>query len=165
MKSHSLIILLLFLICVFVSGCRTKEHYELTPPGNDWVYYKEFQLQNMDQLKYWQDSQNIRLQSGVIQLFPASNSYIKRFIGYGVGTGDPAELQWSKEESGNYRFSPDSAWLLFSNDRDTGYYFQGYMSGGIYHQSRVEQQDSLWYSDLVVAMGVTGKFIYYLKPR
>jgi len=165
MKNPNLIsILMVILTCVFVTGCQTKEHYELYPPGDDWVYYRVFELQNMDQLKYWQNSQNIRLQSGVIHLYPDNNTYIKKFIGAGVEPGYPAEVKWSIEESGKFIFSPDSAFLLFSNDRDTAFYFPGYISGGIYHQPRMEQQDSLWYSDFTVAMGVSGKFIYFLKP-
>ena len=160
--SHRLIILKIAIPCALLTGCSSKEHVELYPPGNDNVIYVEYRLQNMDQLKYFQDWQLIRLQSGTVQLYPGSSTYIKKFIGTPV-PGDPSEERWAVEESGSYLFSPDSAYLLFSNDHDTALYFRGYSLDGIYYPPRIEQYESLWYSDFVVTMGVSGKFIYILK--
>lgn len=145
-----------------LTGCESKEYHELSPPGNEEVVKVEYQLQNMLELKYWQNNQMIRLQSGVIQLYPASSTYIKKFLGTPVN-GDPTLERWSVEESGNYHFSTDSAFLFFSNDHDTAFYSKGYTVNGIWYPPQIQQNDSLWYSDFVVTMGVTGKFIYMLK--
>ena len=163
-KSHLLIIIPLIFLLVFLISCQREDPSELNVPGDDWILYMTFQLQNIDSVRYWGDSDKIRLLSGVIMLNPDNRTYLKKFIGTSVEASDPAEVKWSREESGKYTFSIDSTYILFSNDPNTVFYFPGGWSSGIYHQPRLEQHDSLWYSNSSSSMGISGRFIYSDQP-
>jgi hypothetical protein len=165
MIKHNLFILLPFIwVLLFLVSCQTEKQPELTAPANDWITYETFDLQNIDSVRYWGDSDKIRLQSGVIMLNPDNHTYLKKFNGTGNEAIDPAQMKWSKEEPGKYTYSLDSTYLLFSNEPCTVYYFPAYWSSGIYHQPRLEQYDSVWYSISFYSMGVSGRFVYSLKP-
>jgi hypothetical protein len=154
------------LICllVFLVSCQKEDPPGLSVPGDDWIIFITFELQNIDSARYWGDSDKIRLQSGIIMLNPDNGTYFKKFIGTITESLDPAEIKWSKEESGKYIFSIDSTYILFSNDPYTVFYFRGYWSSGIYHQPRMEKHDSIWYSNFNFSMGISGRFEYSGKP-
>jgi hypothetical protein len=149
---------------VFLVSCRKENRPESGVPADDWIRYITFDLQNIDSVRYWGDSEKIRLQSGAIMLNPDNHTYQKKFIGTSVEGLDPAETKWSKEESGKYTFSTDSTAVFFSNDAHPLFYFHGYWSNGIYHQPRLDQHDSVWYSISFFSMGVSGRFVYSEKP-
>ena len=147
-------------ISSLLTGCQSEDHYELNAPGDDWIDYLEFQLQGIESPRYWGDSEKIRLLSGVIMLNRENGTYIKKFLGTSIENQDPEEVKWSKEESDKYAFSADSTYIIFSNDPDTVYYFPASWSTGNYHHARLEQYDSVWYSNPWFSMGVSGKYIY-----
>ena len=154
------------LICFFffLTGCQKENQTEFNGPDDYWIKYTTFELQNIDSVRYWGDSEKIRLQSAVIMLNPDNHTYYKTVTGTGDEALDPAQLKWSKEESGKYSFSIDSMFVFFSNDPHSLFYFPGYRSSGIYHPPRLEQHDSIWYSISLFSMGVSGRFIYSQKP-
>jgi hypothetical protein len=165
MKNRYPSILITF-ICflIFLVSCQTEDLPVLNVPEDEWIIYKTFEFQNIDSARYWGDSDKMRLQSGVIMLRPANQTYLKRFIGTGDQAMDPAQMKWSKEESGKYTYSLDSTRILFSNDPHVVYYFPGQWNNGIYHSQRLEQYDSIWYSISFFSMGISGRFIYSAKP-
>ena len=158
-------LLLIPSICslVFLISCQKEDPSELSMPGDDWILYITFHLQNIDSARYWGDSDKLRLESGVIMLNPDNHTYLKKFLGTWVEALDPADQKWSKEESGKYTFSADSTYIFFSNDPYTVFYFPGYWSNGIYHQPMLEKHDSIWYSNFYYSMGIAGRFIYSAK--
>ena len=160
MKSFLIIICFAGHLC----GCMEKDHVETSIPGNDQVFYLTFELLKIDSAWYWGDYGTIRLQSGAIMLNPDNHTYFRKFYGTADESLDPAQAKWSKEESGNYIFSLDSLQVFFSNDPDPLFYFPGYLENGIYHQPRLEQYDSVWYSISYYSMAVSGRYIYSAKP-
>jgi hypothetical protein len=132
-------------------------------PGNDQLFYVTFELQKIDSAWHWGDSEKIRLQSGIIHLYPDNHTYFRRFNGTADEALDPAQMKWAKEESGKFAFSVDSSYVLFSEDQDPLFYFPGGWNNGIYHPPRLEQYDSVWYSISYFSMAVSGRFIYSLK--
>lgn len=163
-KRYPLILIPFICFLVFLISCQKEDPPELNVPGDDWILYMTFHLQNIDSVRYWGDSEKIRLLSGVIMLNQDNHTYLKKFIGTSIEGLDPAEMKWSKEESGKYTFSSDSTYILFSNDPYTIFYFPGYWSSGIYHQPKLEQHDSIWYSISCFSMGVSGRFVYSGLP-
>jgi hypothetical protein len=161
---YPLISILFICLFIFLASCRKENQPSLNAPEDDEITYMTFELQNIDSVRYWGDSEKIRLQSGVIMLRPDNQTYLKKFIGTGDEALDPEQVKWSKEEPGKYTFSIDSTRILFSNDPHVVFYFQGHWSNGIYHQPRLEQHDSIWYSISYFSMGVSGRFIYSEKP-
>jgi hypothetical protein len=149
---------------IFLISCQTEDLPVLNVPEDEWIIYQTFEFQNIDSVRYWGDSDKIRLQSGVIMLRPDNQTYLKKFIGTGDKALDPEQVKWSKEEPGKYIFSFDSTRIFFSNDPHVVYYSPGYWSSGIYHQPRLEQHDSVWYSISYFSMGVSGRFVYSEKP-
>jgi hypothetical protein len=165
MKNFYLLISISFIcLFVFLVSCLKENQPSLNAPEDDEITYMTFELQNIDSVRYWGDSEKIRLQSGFIILRPDNQTYLKKFIGTGDETIDPEQVKWSKEEPGKFIFSTDSTRILFSNDPHVVFYFPGHWSNGIYHQPRLEQHDSIWYSISYFSMGVSGRFVYSLKP-
>jgi hypothetical protein len=161
MKKPKLRFFILFTCFMFfMISCEEKDSIETGVPGNDYILYLTFELQKIDSAWYWGDSEKIRLQSGIIHLYPDNHTYFRRFNGTADEALDPAQVNWSKEESGKYIFSADSSYVLFSEDPDPLFYFQGSLNNGIYHPPRLEQYDSVWYSISYFSMGVSGRFIY-----
>jgi hypothetical protein len=149
---------------VFLISCRKGNQSEINAPEDDKITYMAFELQSIDSVRYWGDSEKIRLLSGVIMLRPDNQTYLKKFTGTGDEALDPAQMKWSKEETGKYSFSKDSTRILFSNDPRDVFYFPGNWSNGIYFPTRLEQHDSLWYSISYFSMSVSGWFEYSGKP-
>jgi hypothetical protein len=144
----------------FLISCQDEDPPDSGVPGNNNILYLTFELQNIDSARYWGDSEKIRLQSGIIMLNPDNHTYFRRFNGTADEALDPAQMKWSKEESGKYAFSVDSTYLLFSDDPNPLFYFPGGWNNGILQQPRLEQYDSVWYSISYFSMGVSGRFIY-----
>lgn len=164
MKKHYPLIISFIGFLWFLVSCQKEDQPGLNAPEDPWIVHITFDLQNIDSVRYWGDSEKIRLQSGVIMLNPDNHTYLKKFIGTSDEALDPAQMKWSKEGSGKYTFSIDSSRILFSNDPQVVYYFPGYWSSGVFIQPRLEQHDSVWYSVSYFSMGVSGKFIYSGKP-
>ena len=166
MKKHDPLILIpIICLLVFLFSCQKEEPSGLNMPGDDWILYVTFRLQNIDSVRYWGDSDKIHLLSGMIRLNPDNHTYFKKFTGTSVEVSDPADMKWSKEESGRYSFSTDSTYILLSNDPYPVFYFPGYWSSGIYYQPRLEKHDSIWYSNFYFSIGISGRFEYSVKPE
>lgn len=150
------------LICLvlFLFSCQTEDQSEVIASEDDQIVYITYVLQDIDSVRYWGDSDKIRLRSSVILLNPAIKTYQKKFTGTADETLDPAQANWSKESSGKYSFSADSSRIYFSNDTQPLFYFPGSWNNGSYHQPRLEQHDSVWYSISYFSMTVSGRFIY-----
>lgn len=155
----------IFFICLtgFMLCCQEEDPIETGVPGNDQVSYMIFELQKIDSAWYWGDSEKIRLQSAVIMLNPGNHTFFRRFYGTADESIDPSQAKWSKEGSGTFIFSADSSMVFFSNDADQLYYYPGFYDNGIYHQPRLEQYDSVWYSISYYSMAVSGRYIYTLR--
>jgi hypothetical protein len=160
MKNYFLKFILLICCLVFLAGCRKDPPPVTGVPEDDTSIYITFRLQNIDSVRYWGDSEKIRLQSGMIILKPENHTYLKKFIGTSEENIDPAQETWSKEEPGKYYFSADSSYIIFSNGNHPVYFLPGYWRDGIYNPSRLEQHDSVCYSILYYSMATSGRFIY-----
>jgi hypothetical protein len=166
MKKPKLKTFILFTCFAYlIISCQEEDPIETGVPGNDQIYYLTFELDRIDSAWYWGDSEKIRLQSGVIMLNPYNHTYFRRFNGTADEALDPAQVKWSKEESGKYVFSADSSYVLFSEDPDPLFYFPGNLNNGIYHPPRLEQYDSVWYSISYFSMAVSGRFVYSGKAN
>jgi hypothetical protein len=159
-----ILLLTILFLATFLPGCRKEGSYPTTPPANDEISSITFYLQKIDSARYWGDSDKIRLQSGLIRLFPEYQTYEKKFLGTADESLDPAQAKWSKESSGKYSFSPDSIFLTLSSDPGVIRYFPGNHLNGQYTPARIEQYDSVWYSILYSSMAVSGLYIYSMNP-
>jgi hypothetical protein len=157
-------LLYLTVLLIFMNSC-SRYGTEATPaPGNEAVVYRDYVLQNADTLHCTGDCEQIRLQTGLIRLFPESGTCLKKFNGMSSPTGIPGEEKWASEENGKYRFAPDSTYLLLSFDTDTVRYFPGHWSAGRYIKARMEQHDSVFYSNSLYSAGFAGWFVYGVNP-